>query len=140
MPYKYQEESIFNMALAYLKRIDRLLTLSTMHCMNNNIMGWSTSLVSLLRELSVKLTDEEYDEIDGKKVTIHKVKENDIKKEDCTMKNVNALINNPVSFHTNKKQILFMLHHIEIKMRRQMQKKGMLLPSKDDPSKAITRV
>ena len=139
MPYKYQEESIFNMALAYLKRIDRLLTLSTMHCMNNNIRGWSTSLVSLLRELSVKLTEEEYDKIDGTEVTLHEVKKNDIKREDCTMKNVNALINNPISFHNNKKEILYMMHHIEIKMRRQMQKKGMLLPSKDDPSKAITR-
>ncbi len=139
-PYNsYNDESIFNMALAYLSRIDKLLNLCAMHSIQGNLEGWSKTITSLYREVSIKLSDKEKLELNGDKVTLKTINLHNLEEGDCTFKNMNALCNNIVYLETFRKQILFMLHHLEMKLRKYMQVKGMLLPSKDDPARAITK-
>ena len=131
------------MALAYLKRIDRLLSLCDLHSMQGDIDGWNRDLTSLYRELSIKLKDDEEKELIGEEKTNIDLKDanslDNISAKHATMNNINVLCNSPVHCTTHKKHILFLLHNLEIKMRRKMQKRGMLLPSKDDPWAAITQ-
>lgn len=148
---EYNEESIFNMALAYLKRIDRLLYFCDLNSMNGDIYKWNNILMIIFRELSIRLTEEEKKEIEGNDCNVidsnkndvldsHKVNIiNNLNSTHATFKNINFLINNKVYCIKYKKHILFLLHEIEMKIRRKMQDKGMLLPSKDDPRRAITR-
>lgn len=127
------------MALAYLKRIDKLLYLCDMYSMNGNIEKWLNTLTILYRELSIKLTDEEKKKIEGDKIKdIDEVFLNTTK-EDANIKTINFICNNPIFIITKRRTILFLLHELEIKMRKKMQEKNMLLPSKEDPRKAITR-
>ena len=148
---EYQEESIFNMALAYLKRIDKLLYLCNMSSLNGDILKWNNFLRAYYRELSIKFTDEEKEEIEGKEpflIDINKSETLDnqeqsvlknLKKDHANFNNINLLINNQRYYNTYRKQILFLLDALEIKLRGKMQEKGMGLPSKDDPRRAITK-
>lgn len=138
----YQEESIFNMALAYLKRIDRLLTLCQHSAFSGDIDGWVNHLRGVYRECAVKLSPDEEKELEGDpkvKVTMETLTDNVIEKKEATFRNIFILINNPLTKKKYRTTIMFLLDALEIKLRRMLQKKGMLLPSKDDPSKAITR-
>ena len=132
------EESKFNMALAYLKRIDIILT----HCQNSaikqDIDSWVNLLRSLYREAIIKLNDDERNEIlgiNGKVIDIN----GEITKEQATFKNVNILISNPVNKLMHKGTILFLLDALETKLRDKLYEKGMLLPSKRDPTRAVLR-
>lgn len=147
----YEEESVFNMALAYLKRIDRLLYFCDLNSMKGDIYGWNNMLMVIFRELSIKLNETERLEIEGSDNTLIDLNNDDkvdckelkiinnLKPEHANFKNVNFLLNNKTLAITHKKHIMFLLHQIEMKLRKLMQDKGMLLPSKDDPRRAITR-
>ena len=147
----FGEESVFNMALAYLKRIDKLFYICAMTSMKGDIIQWNNILRAIYRELSIKINDKERLEIEGDKSNIIDLNRNDrldssevynlnnLDKRHATFQNLNLLINNPSYCVRYKKQILFLLDQIEIKIRIKMQEKGMLLPSKDDPRRAITR-
>lgn len=113
------EESAFNMAFAYLKRIDKILYFCWFHSRQRNIDGWLQDLRALYRELSVKIKIEE---------------DKDIQDD---FKAINKICNDRARFATEKKQVLFRLDQLEVKMRRLLQKRGMLLPSKSDPRFAI---
>ena len=148
---EYNEESVFNMALAYLKRIDKLLYFCNMSALNGDIVKWNNFLRAYYRELSIRFTEKEVEEIEGKapylididkddKLNISESKAmNNLTKDYANFSNINLLINNPKYFSLYRKQILFLLDALEIKLRRKMQEKGMGLPSKDDPRKAITQ-
>ncbi len=136
----YEEESIFNMALAYLKRIDKLLTLCDIHSMNKDIEKWNNTLLTLYREISIKLKTIEREDLTGMDETkIDNIENINLTEEHATLNNINRLINNPGHLQIYRKHILFLLHSLEIKMRTYMQSKSLLLPSKDDPRRAITR-
>lgn len=133
----FHEESIFNMALAYLKRIDKLLYLSDMCAMQGNVEKWTNTLNILFRELCVRLTEEEIKELEGEDKEIMFIINN---YEKCVnFRCVNKLCNNPRYSKTHRKILLYLLNALEMEIRKKMQLKGMLLPSKDDPRRSITR-
>lgn len=148
---EYGEESVFNMALAYLKRIDKLLSLCAMSSMNGDIIKWHNCLRSVYRELAIRLNDSEKEELDGRNEDLidknrdfildHKEERFilNMERRHANFRNINLLINNQFYQIKYKKQIMFMLDELEIKLRTKMQNKGMLLPSKDDPRRAITQ-
>jgi hypothetical protein len=148
---EYGEESVFNMALAYLKRIDKLLYICAMSSMKGDITNWNNALRSVFRELSIRLNETERNEFEGlesdiidrNKDFLINDKENklilNLEKRHANFKNINLLMNNQIYQMKYRKQICFLLDEIEIKLRIKMQTKGMLLPSKDDPRRAITR-
>lgn len=147
----FHDESIFNMALAYLKRIDKLFYICAMASMKGDIFQWNNILRAIYRELSIKITDKERTEIEGEEQYLIDFNNDDklnsketymlnhLKRDHANFQNINLLINNPKYCAMYKKQILYLLDQIEIKIRIKMQEKGMLLPSKDDPRRAITR-
>ena len=87
------------------------------------------------REITVKVDQDSWDFIYGKEAKLLETK--DINYVNSTVMNVNCLINNPRYLIQGRKDILSMLSNIEIKMRRHMQEKDMLLPGKNDPKFAI---
>jgi hypothetical protein len=139
MEYK-SEESVFNMALAYLKRIDKLLYMCQQASMEQNIPMWISSLRGVYRELSVKLSQDEENEIFGEGGKLINVLDKNIDySEYANFRNINYLYNNPMTLRQNKSIILYLLDKLEIKIRRKLQQKGMLLPSKDDPRFAVLK-
>lgn len=148
---EYQEESIFNMALAYLKRIDKLLYFCNLSSLNGDISKWNKFLRAYYRELSIKFNEDEKEEVEGKKEFLidinsddklnnrEEAKLNNLTKDFANFSNISLLINNPKYYNKYRKHILFLLDALEIKLRGKMQEKGMGLPSKEDPRRAITR-
>jgi len=132
------EESIFNMAFAYLQRIDRLLYFCQEAATKQDVDAWLNYLRAVFRELSVKLKPEEKEEILGTKRT-EQINLDNIKEEDATFRNLNKLVNNTLTRTNNKSKILFLLDELDMKVSAKLQKKGILLPSKDDPRYAVTK-
>ena len=134
---EYQEESIFNMAFAYLKRIDKLLYLCDLSSKNHDVYEWTNILNILFREIVVKLTDDEIKIFEGEQMDIKFIINN---LDDCVnFRSVNLLCNNIRYSKVYRKELLYLLNKLEMNLRIKMQKKGMLLPSKDDPRRAITK-
>ena len=136
----YTEQSVFNMALAYLERINKLLYLCSKAAMDNNIDGWSSTLRAVYREASIRMTPDEEKNILGdplKIIDIKKLTDHIIEPDEANFRNINFLLNDSVGRIKNRKVIMFLLDALEIKLRRLMQKKNMLLPSKDDPRRSI---
>jgi len=113
------DQSAFNMGIAYLERINKILYMCQSAAAQNNLDLWLTHLRGLYRELAVKLQEKEEDDVLA------------------DFKNINLLINDPVKKNSEKNFILYSLDKLEVKLRRYAQKKGMLLPSKDDPRFAV---
>ena len=115
-----KSESFFNMGVAYLKRIDKILYLCWMNSQAYNVAGWLSQLRALFRELSVKMSDTEQEDL----------------LKDFTP--INQIVNSSVN-PSNLNQVLSLLDKLEIKLRGIAQKKGMLLPGKEDQRLAITQ-
>lgn len=136
------EESIFNMAVEYLKEFNNSLKMCKFYSSKNDIDGWLTWLRTAYRELSVKLNETEMESLTGnqrEKINIITLTNEIIEEKEATLKNINFLMNNPRFKIIHRKTILYLLDALEIKIRKLAQKKGMLLPSKDDAMFAITR-
>lgn len=112
-------ESVFNVAVEYLKRLLRAFDMCERSSSEGNMELWLKWLRTAYRILSVKFEEEE-DEYFEKK-----------------FKEIYKLYNNKETRITKKQIILSKLDKIEIKLRKKAQEKGMLLPSKDDPNFAI---
>ena len=115
------EESVFNMAFAYLERINKLLYYCQQCAIRQDIDQWITYLRALQREMSIKLDDKE------------------LEQSEINFKKVFELMKTFEMKHANRQKILISLHNLEISIRRIMQKKNMLLPSKSDPRFAVLR-
>ena len=142
MGHEHQEESVFNMALAYLKRIDKLLTLCQSSAFMGDIDGWCNHLRGVYRETSIRLTDDEKKQIEGdtrEKINMSTLIDSNIEKKEANFRNIYFLINNKLYRNKYKRTIMFLLDALEISLRGMLQKKKMLLPSKDDPRMAITQ-
>jgi hypothetical protein len=133
------EESVFNMALAYLQRIDKLLYMCQEGAMTQNIPMWINALRGVYRELSVKLNDKEKEEILGNECKLINISKEKNYNDFCNFRNINSLFNDPYNSRNNKHIILYLLDQLEIKIRFRLQEKGMLLPSKDDPRFAVLK-
>jgi len=112
-------ESVFNMAMAYLQRIDKLLYKAQESAQIQDIDSWLNYLYCIRRELSVKLIDEEEVELKNMLVNIKKIIQDPRKKITC------------------RSEILGKLDEIDIYMRKKLQQRGMLLPNRSDPRFAI---
>jgi len=112
-----KSESAFNFAVAYLKQIDETLRICKISQLNKNVGRWLDALHVLHTELSLKTTDPEDTEIFEK------------------FKEINNLINKDQS----DTSVLTKLMELDMKLRKLIQKKGMALPSKDDPRWAVTK-
>jgi hypothetical protein len=109
---KEEEGSIFNMALAVLKRIDNYLNLIAKASIMKDTVTWYLTLRALFREISFKLTETEQKEIND---LFEKI---DVK-------------------YLNDKRTLPKLEDIDMKLRYYMNKYHLLMPSKDDPRHSI---
>ena len=118
MQYK-SDESFFNMAIAYLERINKILYRCQEAAMTQNIDEWRNCLRALYRELSIKLKKIERDEVETK------------------FTEINNIANIPGLKITQRQKILFLLDQLDIHLRSKLQEKAMLLPSKSDPRYAI---
>ncbi len=130
------------MALAYLKRIDKLLYLCQQSASTGNVETWATNLRGVYREAAIRMTEGEVSDIEGDtkvKIDLVKLTDNTIEKGEANFRNIYFLINNHSLKIKHKRTIMFLLDALEIKLRRIMQKRNMLLPSKDDPRMAITQ-
>jgi len=133
------QESAFNFAVEYLKQISESLKMCSFASANEDPHEWSKWLRNCYRQLSVKLEDEEIAEIIGKNdVNLsHKdIVENPQKKENINFRSIYHLMQ-PQYYKTHKSIIMFLLDSLEVRIRRKLQQKGMLLPSKSDPKFAI---
>lgn len=142
MAYQYNEESVFNMAIAYLKRIDRLLYMCQKSAIEQNIENWTAHLRGVYREASIRMKETEELDILGDyniKINESTLLDKFIKPEEANFKNIYYLLNNYKLKIKHKNTIMFLLDCLEVKIRRFLQKQNMLLPSKDDPRKAITQ-
>lgn len=134
------EESFFNMALAYLTRIDKLLYRCQESAIKQDVNEWRQNLAAVFRELSIKLNENEEKEITGDESNVKDLKsllDSNVTYKEATFANINYLANNPMIKLKYKSLILLLLDRLEIKIRRELQKKGMLLPSKSDPRYAV---
>lgn len=136
------DESVFNMALAYLLRIDKLLYKCQEAAIEQNIDNWRNYLRAVYRELSVKLDPKEKEWINGSpddKTTIEELLNEYVTEEEATFLNINKLANNIHIRTKHKQKILFLLDALDVKIRSKLQQKGMLLPSKEDVRYAVTK-
>ncbi len=113
------EESAFNFAIDYLKGISESLKMCKVYSSLKDIDNWYSWLRNAYKELSVKTNNKEDKEFEDK------------------FKEINKLMNNPDSRHKQGNEILFKLDQLEIKIRKKLQERGMLLPSKSDPRFAV---
>ena len=112
------EQSAFNFAVEYLKSISKSLDMCKYAAASADTELWFSWLRTLYRELSAKTKKEEDEAFD---VLFGEVRK----------------LMTPQGKRTNAGEIMYKLDNIEIKLRKTLQKKGMLLPSKSDPRFAI---
>lgn len=142
MAYNQGEESVFNMALAYLARIDKLLYKTQEAAINQDIDQWRIHLRAVYRELAVKLRPEERITILGDRNKVYDLKkllDLNITDDEATFLNIDRVANNQTLKAKYKYVILYLLDALDVKIRTNLQKKGMLLPSKDDNRFAVTK-
>jgi hypothetical protein len=125
-------ESKFNAGIAYLMRIDKILTCCWQASFNGDYMSWYKHLTAFYRELIVKLDEKEDESIWGKSDSIFDAQKDSITRENSTFVNLNRMMNDKINNKKQTKEIMFMLNCIEIKLRILAQKKSMLLPNKMD--------
>lgn len=113
------EESAFNFAVEYLKDISNSLKMCKHYATLGNADGWVGWLRVLYRELSCKTNDKEDEDFN------------------LTFQIINKIMNNPSEKIKQRTKILYLLDQLEIKIRKKLQAKGMLLPSKEDPRFAV---
>lgn len=121
MPMPESDQSAFNMAVAYLKRIDTILNHCVFYSQRDDIHNWLRKVRALYRELSiVKLLPEQQTELDNAFKEIYLI--------------YNKGINN-----MSRNRLLLKIDKLEIMLRRIAQQKGMLLAKKDDPRYAVLK-
>lgn len=119
-----EEGESWNMAKAYLQRIDQILTACDLAQMKGDIKGWQGTLIALYKEIYPKLKPEEQHQAE--------ILENMMRKE----------INNPViqrnkdpkknkKFFSTEPLLVF-----ELFLRTMLEKKNLLTPKTGDATKA----
>lgn len=114
-------QSAFNFAVGYLEQIKETLGLCNMAQMHHNPTLWINYLSVLHTQLSAKTNSTE---------------DKDIFKD---FSEINKLLNDPDDRVNKKGDILGKLRLLDMKLRKMLQKKGMLLPGKDDPKFAVLK-
>lgn len=112
-------ESAFNFAVEYLKSIKQSLDAAKISAVRQDMDGWYRWVRSAYREVALMTSNTE---------------DEDFEKD---FKEINKMINDPLDRIKKKREILAALDKLEIKIRKTMQKKGMVLPKKSDPRYAV---
>lgn len=115
------EESVFNFAVEYLKGISNSLKMCEQMAAASMPEGWIHWLRITFRQLSAKTNEDEDKDLDA------------------DFREINKLINNPMLIKTQRTLIFYKLDRLETKIRKLLQKKGMLLPGKEDPRYAVLK-
>lgn len=113
------DESAFNFAYEYLKGIRDSLKMCEQMAAMGSPDGWVQWLRITYRQLSAKTNEIEDEEFSK------------------DFREINLLINNRRDLITKRTTIFYLLDKLETKIRKKLQKKGMLLPSKEDPKFAV---
>lgn len=139
LPMNQNLESQFNIAFEYLKRINGLFYYCQRAALSKDVDKWADYLRALYREGSIRMSNEELDGFIGKNYTVEesKIINFEITEKDYNFKLVYYMLNNPTIKAKYKHVLMYILDGLEVKLRLVMQAKGMLLPSKRDPTKAI---
>tara|TARA_R100001132_G_scaffold12993_1_gene11958 strand:+ start:115 stop:492 length:378 start_codon:yes stop_codon:yes gene_type:complete len=120
-PQEEQDKSAYNMAIAYLQRIDELLKLCNESSINNRVDVWFHAVKALYRELCPFMNYK-------KKEEIEKLLDR------CYKSQTDLRTKQPIkSFDSN------LLGKAEILLRELMSRKGLLVPKADDPSQAVLK-
>jgi len=114
-----EDKAAFNMALAYLQRLDIILKTCNEAAIKEDFKHWHNSVLALYRELSPQLNVELEEQFLSLMKSAHKV--------DVSLKNKERVHQyNPI-----------VLTRAETFLRRAMHSKGLLMPSADDPGMAV---
>lgn len=126
---EYQtDKSEFNMGLAILKRVDNLLTASTLYSQQRELHKWYDSLLSLMKEIEYMFNKEE----------------SKINKE--YQKRINAIDQDYELYRSKNKSLKFkrfgylyeLLVSYEKFLRKSFLNRDMLIKYKDDPGDAVS--
>lgn len=109
----------FNMGLATLERMDRLLNLCIYHSIDGDLYNWYKILMGLRREISSFIDEKELKEIED---LFNKIPADAWKMGNKVTVNIQ---------HQNK--VYEILDNIDIKIKGLMKSKGLLMPKSDDP-------
>ena len=120
-----QQPTKFNMGLATLESMHKLLKFATGCSLDGDLIGWFEALRALRREIAPFIKDTEFDEIENKFKDINSIK--------WLMKGNNKLKIIPMQIG----RIDNCLNDLDIYMRRAMKEAGMLMPKSDDPRFAL---
>ena len=134
------EESFFNMAVAYLERLNKFLYLCQIAGIRGDIDNWRIYLRAVWREASIKINPAEELEILGDRNNVTPLKElldDNMTPKEATFLNIDRISNDRELKAKYKSLLLYLLDALEIKIRRILQKKNMLLPSRSDPHFAV---
>jgi len=112
------DESAFNFAVEYLKQISESLKMCKYSAQAKDVDYWYDALRTVYRELSVKTNDEEDKEFEE------------------AFKEITKMLNSDDRYEKHP-EIMYYLDRLEIKCRKTLQQKGMLLPGKSDPKFAV---
>lgn len=115
------EESVFNFAVEYLKGISESLKMCEQMSAFGKPEGWINWLRIAFRQLSAKTTP---------------IEDEEFNKE---FREINVLINNPLTLKTQRTIIFYKLDMLETKLRKKLQAKGMLLPNKENSMFAVLK-
>ena len=114
-------QSAFNFAVAYLEQIKETLALCNMAQIQHNPVLWINYLSVLHTQLSPKTNPTE---------------DEDIFKD---FNEIATMLNDPNDRVDKNGEILTKLRLLDMKLRKMLQRKGMLLPGKDDPKYAVLK-
>jgi len=121
----YDDGEQWNMAQAYLKRIDFILTLCDQCHYKDDPRGWFKALYQLYKEIYPKMKDKEKEESKKFLDILIKYKNNNFKTNGKKMrKNEVVLVNYDVFID------------LELYLRQLLENKKMLTPKADDPSRS----
>jgi len=124
MGEEFEQGEAFNMGIATLMRFDKLLTFASAAAIQGQYYNWYQVLSQLKRNLRPFLKEEEYQSI---------VKLNSQMPPNCWMPGKHSM--NPKPIHFAK--IAWVLDELDMMMQMFMKDKGLLMPKKDDPSRAL---
>ena len=111
------EGSVFNIAAAYLKRINYLLGMASLYAKHKDYNNWYDTLLLIEVEASIKMSEEE---IEAFEKMISPAVEN-LQRQD----------------RKSRGELFNLLRKCDMHLRKILDKKGMLLPDKQDPGLAI---
>jgi hypothetical protein len=116
-----EHKSAFNMAIAYLSRLDELLKLSNESAIKNKVDVWYPTVKALYRELCPFMDEKKKEEIKNLLDGCHSTQRDLRTKQPIKSYDYGGL------------------EKAEILLRELMSKKGLLVPRADDPAQAILK-